>query len=517
MYEQSELLNYSDEEIAKLREELFSSLLLFIKVFFFIKEGKPFVTPSPDGRPSHYLEVCEELEKVFDLKTKRLIINIPPGMAKSTMVLYWIAWCIAQYPDCNFIYISYGYELAESHTSNIKEIISLPAFKKIFSVSIKRDRSSKGDFETTAGGRVKAFGSNGPITGMNAGLPYLDRFSGCVVMDDMHKPNEVASKTIREGVWDNYNSTIKARPRSDNVPMVFIGQRLHMEDLPGKLLSGLDGHKWTFFIRKGLDKAGNALCPAVKSANYLKIEQDTNRYQFAAQQQQNPIPDGGGLYKESDFLILETMPKILATLICVDTAETTQTWNDPTVFSLFGLYEISVMGINTGQMGLVSLDCVQEWFEPRDIENNFINFWSSSMRFGVAPQMAIIEKKNTGVSLISDLNIVPGLQIIEMKRTAASKSKSDRFIDIQKFIARKLIAIHKDAKHRKIFIDHMTEITANDSHKHDDICDTVYDAIKAVFIDKIMGINYSKSDEIVKKLAKSNSDPNRMLYRGLNY
>jgi hypothetical protein len=35
-------------------------------------------------------------------------------------------------------------------------------------------------------------------------------------------------------------------------------------------------------------------------------------------------------------------------------------------------------------------------------------------------------------------------------------------------------------------LEHMTDITANNTHKFDDIADTCYDAVNAVFIDKII-------------------------------
>ena len=35
-----------------------------------------------------------------------------------------------------------------------------------------------------------------------------------------------------------------------------------------------------------------------------------------------------------------------------------------------------------------------------------------------------------------------------------------------------------------ICINHMSKITANDTHRHDDICDTLVDAVKICLIDK---------------------------------
>jgi len=53
-----------------------------------------------------------------------------------------------------------------------------------------------------------------------------------LLWDDMHKPDEVHSDTMRQSVIDNYSETILQRPRGPNAPMIFIGQRLHEADLP---------------------------------------------------------------------------------------------------------------------------------------------------------------------------------------------------------------------------------------------------------------------------------------------
>jgi predicted phage terminase large subunit-like protein len=108
------------------------------------------------------------------------------------------------------------------------------------------------------------------------------------------------------------------------------------------------------------------------------------------------------------------------------------------------------------------------------------------MTFKVKPQCAIIEKKSTGVTLVSVLKRVQGIKVIGMERTAASGSKTQRFIDMQQYIAAKQVSLPLLAKHTKMCIDHMTDITANNTHKFDDIADTCYDAVKAAFIDKII-------------------------------
>jgi predicted phage terminase large subunit-like protein len=490
------------DDLSELQLRLLSSHLEFTKYFYLLKTGRPFHIPDVIGRESHYKIISRELEYIFKYPNSRLLINVPPGHGKSTLLIYFVAWAMAHYPDSQFMYISYGYELAESHTATIKEIIEMPIYQKLFNVSINRNFNSRGDFKTDKGGRVKAYGSSGAITGMDAGLPYLDRFSGMVIIDDAHKPGEVHSDTMRDAVIKNYNETIKPRPRSDNVPIAYIGQRLQEYDLAGYLLLKKDGYLWKATILKAIDEAGNALCPAIKSLEQLLIEKETNRYVFASQYQQDPIPSGDGLFREEDFLILPEEPEILKTFITCDTAETDKTYNDATVFSFWGLHKIKIYGIETEDYGLHLLDCWEVRIEPRDLEAQFFAFYADCMRYKVKPELVAIEKKSTGVTLLSTLKNIQGLRMMEIERTRASGNKAARYIEMQPYIAKKLVSLPRYAKHSKLFIDHMVKITANDAHRHDDICDTVYDAIRLTFIDKvILPKNKGQVNQFLKSLS----------------
>ncbi len=487
-----------DERTKKLRNRLLSSFLLFTRTFYKLRNGRDFNLSYPLGRESHFITIARELTLCFKLQTNRLIINIPPGMAKSTMVKYFIAWAFAHYPDCQFIYISYSHDLAATHTFDIKGIIELREYKALFNVGISRESSAKDNFMTVVydnegniikglgGGRVRAFGSGGAITGQDAGLPGLDRFSGGVFMDDMHKPGEVHSDSIRDGVTQNYNETIKPRARALNVPYIFIGQRLHEADVAAYLIEGKDGYEWKKVILKAIDDSGNSINPAILSIEKMRIEEKFNSYVFASQYQQNPLPAGGGLFKRNDFVLLDEEPEILATFITGDTSETSKTYNDPTVFSFWGIYRIKHFGEETEIFGLHWLDCIQVWIEPKELVSTFMQFYTDCMRHKIKPNLVGIEKKSTGVTLISLLSDLQGINVVDIPRTSASGSKSDRFISIQPQISRKQVSFNKNARHAEMCIEHMSKITANNTHRHDDIADTAYDAVDMGLIRNIV-------------------------------
>lgn len=473
-------------ENAELAAKLKGSLLLFIQAFFPILTGRDFIISKPKGRESHFITICRALTKCTYLESLRLLINVPPGHGKSVIVSFWIAWCYSKWPDSNFLYISYAKTLAATHTDTVKRIMTLSQYKVLFNVHLRDDSQAKDAFSTEAGGTVSAFGSAGAITGRNAGLPGLVRFSGAVVIDDSHKPDEVHSDLIRESVITNFRETIQQRPRGINVPIVFIGQRLHEQDLPAYFLAGEDGYQWDTVILKSIDDAGNALYPEAFPLDMLKIRQDKDRYVFAAQHQQDPQPAGGGLYMPEDFPLLADNPEFTITFITADTAETEDPRNDATVFSFWGMYNIVTQGRKTNVTGLHWLACREIRVEPKNLEREFLDFWQDCARYPMPPLVAFIEKKSTGVTLLSILKGMRGLKVREIERTRKSGSKAQRFIDIQPYIASKQVSLPVHGVHTQMCINHMKKITNNDSHAHDDIADTCADAVRIALIDKLL-------------------------------
>lgn len=478
-----------------MRVELLSSFLLFKKVFYKFLTGRDYIISNPISREPREISLAKAFTKVFYLETRRLLINMPPGYGKSTDVSFFIPWAFAHYPDCQFIYTSFSSELAASHTYKIKQIMSMPHYKNMFDIEIKRDSSAKDNFKTKQGGSVKAFGSAGAITGHDAGLPFVKRFSGAIIMDDMHKPDEAHSETRRENVKRNYLETLLQRPRSPLVPLIFIGQRLHEDDLPANLINKFDGYEWEKLILENPDDQGNVLDPALHSKEALDLMYKVNRYVAWAQHKQRPQPAGGALFNRDEFVLLEMEPKILATFIVGDTAETDKTWNDATVFTFFGAYKIMDGEIETGAIGLHCLDCIEVRIEPKDLEDTFNDFYYGCMRHPVKPMLAAIEKKSTGTTLVSLLKAKPGLQVIDIERNCNSGNKTSRFLDIQPYIASKHISFPLHAKHTKMCLDHLEKITANGTHRFDDIADTFADGIKLALIDKSILVNRDRKDK----------------------
>lgn len=500
-----------DEIASKLR----SSFIEFTEFFYTILTGRDYIVSSPIGRESHHIIIARALSSAarLEIPNHKLLINVSPGSGKSTLLAMWVAWTMATYPDARFLYISYSKVLAAKHTETIKRIMQLSHYHYLFNVRIRHDSKAREYFQTTSGGAVAAFGSGGAITGQDAGLPGLDRFSGAVIIDDPHKPDEVHSDTIRLSVIDNYRETIQQRARGINVPFIFIGQRLHEDDLGAYLIEGKDGYQWHQVILQSIDGAGNALYPEVDPLEKLLKKQETDPYVFASQYQQNPIPAGGALFKPEWFVMLDDEPEILYSFITCDTAETAKSYNDATAFSFWGVYNIDSYGVETGQYGLHWIDTLECRVEPKDLKPTFLEFWSQCMRYKCPPQMVAIEKKSTGGTLLSLLDEIRTIRTTDIPRTREQGNKTKRFLEVQPYIAERRVSFPSLGRHVKLCLDHMSKITANETHRWDDIADTAADAIRIALIEKTLisaNVNAPNYNELAKNLTSTQNKINKL-------
>lgn len=500
------------EDIDEIKERITSSLIEFAQYFYFLRSGHKYIISQPVARDPYEIVISRALIKVIKGETNRLIIQIPPRYGKTELVMNFCAWAMAQFPDSQFIYVSYSLGLAKNATKTIKRIISLREYQELFGVSIRADSSAQGNFETNLGGRVFAAGSDGEITGRGAGVDRGDGlkkvFGGAIIIDDIHKPSEIHSDSIRSRTKKWYNETLLSRLNDPvNTPIILIGQSLHEDDLPETLKAQ---GCWETVILPALDAAGNALNPKKHSVEMLRAMEKENRYVFHSQYQQNPIPTGNALFRREWFYCTDRTPEMLFTFITADTAETSKEYNDATVFSFWGLYEIEAGEIGTKQYALHWIDCIEIRVEPSDLEQEFMAFYYGCCRFKVSPTLACIEKKSTGTTLLSILRKIRGVTVFDVQRDRTSGSKSDRFISIQSYISRGLVSIDNYARHKNLVLDHCTKITASDTHRHDDIADTLYDAIKVTLMDKVL-INM-----IVSKKDSEKSDSSALLMQRFN-
>ena len=226
----------SPTDIAELRTDLYS----FTRHVFKARKGAD-LKPAP-----HHTLVCDALERVTAGYCPRLIINIPPRSGKTELaVKSYIAWCMGNFPDSEFIHASYSKRLASTNTWETRSIMQHESFADVFGAAkFRQDSNAKDEFRTAQGGIVYATGADGTITGYGAGK-MRDEFGGAIIIDDPHKAGEGNSDTMRQNVIDWFSQTMESRANNKpHTPIIVIMQRLHQSDLSGWLLEGGNGEHW---------------------------------------------------------------------------------------------------------------------------------------------------------------------------------------------------------------------------------------------------------------------------------
>ena len=271
-----------------LRFMLLASFKRYVKAMFWLRERKEFIF-SP-----HHDAVCNALMDVYEGRTTYQIINIPPRYSKTELVVkMFVSWCYAQNPCCNFLHLSYSYDLVCDNSASIMEALSLPQYQRLFpNARLKRALGSKAHWETTAGGVFLARSSGGSITGFGAGnMHEVDRngkftFSGAIMIDDPLKPDDAYSDRLREFVNNRWHSTIKSRRNNPRTtPVIVIMQRIHEHDFTA-MLEEDEPDKWKVLRRAALtvkpDGNKTALWPRMHDVAALEAMKAANIYSFAS-------------------------------------------------------------------------------------------------------------------------------------------------------------------------------------------------------------------------------------------
>lgn len=448
--------NLTADDIATLR----CDLLEFSKYMFKARKGFDFVENW------HHAKICEALERCFIGQHKRLIINIPPRYSKTELaVVNFMAWCIGNYPDCEFIHASYSKRLAANNTYNARAIAMSEEYQAVFGdIGMMHDAKAKDEWRTATGGCIYATGSEGTITGYGAGKLRAG-FGGAIIIDDPHKASEANSDTMRRNVIDWFQTTMESRLNSPDTPIIVIMQRLHEEDLAGWLSAGGNGEEWKVVSIPVLNEQDEALWPFKHSRDKLAEMEASNPYVFAGQYLQRPAPKGGGLFKDSWWKFYDATfvhPEYEYRIIYADTALKTGQQNDYSVFQCWGFKD--------GHAYL--LDQLRGKWEAPELIREARDFYQkhiSPINRGFLRGMKI-EDKASGTGLIQTLR-KEGVAVIPIQR---SIDKVTRAMDVLPQIEAGLVHI---PEHKSWSKDYLAEFSMFPNGKHDDQCDPTFDAI----------------------------------------
>lgn len=273
----------------------------------------------------HLDAMAHRLNRVAKGEVNRLMINMPPRNGKSNITsAIWIAYMLGQNPKYNFVCVSYSNDLSVKLARICISIMTAPWYAEIFPKTvISKRRSAAHDFETTAGGGRLATSITGTLTGRGGDI---------IVLDDVIKPDDAASETQRNNVNNWYRSTLSSRLNNKATgAIVCVMQRLHQYDLAGMLL---EDTSWDHLSlpaiaekdelipltrgRVHVRKTGDVLHPEREDLVELQKQLALmGSYLFAAQYQQDPVPELGNIFRKDWFQLIDVnaMPSLGGSIV----------------------------------------------------------------------------------------------------------------------------------------------------------------------------------------------------------
>lgn len=438
-----------------------TDLLTFAKTMFRARKGADL------KHNWHQDVICGALEKVVTGQTKRLVINVPPRSGKTELaVINFMAWCMGNFPDSEFIHASYSKRLATANAYATRAIMQHEKFNEIFpDIGLSNDSRAKDEFRTDIGGIVYATGAEGTITGYGAGK-MRDYFGGAIIIDDPHKAGEANSDTMRQNVLDWFTTTMESRKNSPDTPIIVIMQRLHEDDLSGYLLGGGNGEEWEHILIPALDENDETFWKGQFKTEDLHRIRSTNSYVFSGQMMQTPSPVGGGIFKTEWWGRYEQEPHFDYRLMFADTALKTGQENDYSVFQCWGV----------SKNNIYLIDQVRGKWESPQLLKVAKDFWNKHRAIpnGTLRQLKI-EDKASGTGLIQQLK-QEGYPVRDIQR---NRDKVTRAYDAAPMIEAGRVYLPANNPWIGAFIQ---ECEMFPNGKHDDQVDPMMDAVQEMLI-----------------------------------
>lgn len=194
-------------------------------------------SPTPWQTTRHQRVIGDAIaDAVFAGVMSILIVECPPQHGKSAIVSQWTpAWYLSLYPRKNVAVVSYESTIASRWGRWVRDTL-----REIGTVEIADDATARDNWSTSQGGVMLSVGVGGPLTSRSIDLLVID--------DPIKNSEEADSETIREKVWDWFQTTAWTRKQPGTV-FVLMHTRWHEDDLVGRVLAHPEMSKYVKRMR----------------------------------------------------------------------------------------------------------------------------------------------------------------------------------------------------------------------------------------------------------------------------
>jgi predicted phage terminase large subunit-like protein len=279
-------------------------------------------------------EIQEVYERVFANKDKEydLLINIPPGTTKSTIVsVVAPIWAWTRMPSLRTIVSTHAFDLGLDLSRKGRQIALDPLFAEAHGLELKKDLNAKGHYGNLKGGEryVATVGGKNP----------MGKHAHVLIVDDPIDPEKVFSTEALKSANRYLTNTLPSRMVSKTLtPIILLMQRLHQNDPTGHLIKIMDKSGQPYrriclpaevtpdvYPPKLADRYVDGLLDPVRlPRRVLDVIRNTSQYTYASQYLQTPIPPEGGLFNVDKIEVIEPSdcPRIMKAIRYWDKAAT---------------------------------------------------------------------------------------------------------------------------------------------------------------------------------------------------
>lgn len=285
----------------------------------FVRNGWPVLHESEPIKWGYHIDcISEHLEAVARKEIFWLFINVPPGFAKSLLCsVFFPAWLWLDRPWFKLLCSSTNDVVTLRDARRHKQLVQSLWYQNTFNPNwqISQTQSADSNFGNTRGGERVSRTVNSSIIGIR---PHGR------ILDDGNDPERIGSENYEDTNYWFENTLLKRRAHLDSF-LVNVQQRLRENDLTGYALAREGNPKMVhlflpnryepkrFFTSPVIEKKtqnpwrdwrtkeDELLHPPTLDQKTTDSERANDEAMDAAQNQQNPVPPGGVIFKADEF------------------------------------------------------------------------------------------------------------------------------------------------------------------------------------------------------------------------
>jgi len=335
---------------SELTDKLLENPLLAIRelnnrsFYQFLKFMWPAVSSEKFQDNWHIKYVCDQLQDLAEQvagqrsqtqksRVDDLIINVPPGTTKTTMVsIMFPAWCWTRWYWMEFIGLSYSSTLSLEAAEAQRDLIRSDRFNAVYpDLSIKSDKDQKSNFQllkqmTGEAGYTPSEKHGGSRYSTSIGGTLTGFHGHMILVDDPINPEQAVSQKQLKNVNRWLDQTLPTRKvHKVCSPVIYVMQRLHEDDPTGHKLDKDKGNVRHICLPGEIENFEEEVQPHSLKKNYSEdglldplrmtwdvlddLKADLGQYGYAGQVGQSPTPPSGGMFKVDRFQVVDQRPQ----------------------------------------------------------------------------------------------------------------------------------------------------------------------------------------------------------------